>query len=273
MSICQLGKGQSIELIYYLGSWFRARCLVPVLGNPFEGLSLLIVETYILKKGLKLAEPEKLKLGGILWGLVIPLIIGIVIVLFPAVLRPALDSWFPAGDPMTGAGASPYAFLTVIFTHGISLMIVLGIPLFLGLVWSKWAGGAAGFVMGTMYYLAFAGYNIQYSINNFGGSLNLYADPSFIGNYIVGGILIGYIAGALNEKSMRIKRMLGAGLTAAITIGVFQFILNYTVSFAAWMTQADWGFALFQTMLPMIILGILVPLIARISAGSELWHV
>ena len=219
-----------------------------------------------------MTEPEKLKLGGILWGLVIPLIIGIVIVLFPAVLRPALDSWFPAGDPMTGAGASPYAFITNILTHGFALMVVLGIPLFLGLVWNKWAGGAAGFVMGTLYYIASAGYNIQYSIIHYGSSLNLYADPSFIGDYIVAGILIGYIAGALNNKSMRIKRMLGAGLTASITIGVFQFVLNYTVSFGAWMTQADPGFALFTALLPMIILGILVPFIARISAGSELWH-
>lgn len=217
-----------------------------------------------------MTEPGKLTLNNILWGFVIPLTIGIVIVLFPAVIRPALDSWFPAGDPMTGAGASPYAFLTVIFTHGISLMIVLGVPLFLGMVWSKWAGGAAGFVMGTLYYIAFAGYNIQYSIINYGSSLNLYADPSFIGNYIVGGILVGYIGGALNNKSMSIKRMLGAGLTATITVGVFQFVLSSTIAFAAGM--ADPGFLLFTTMLPMIILGILVPIIARISAGSELWH-
>ena len=219
-----------------------------------------------------MTEPEKFKLGNLKWGLVIPLLIGIVIVLFPALLRPALDSWFPAGDPMTGAGASPYAFVTVIFTHGFALMIVLGVPLFLGLSWNKWAGGAAGFVTGTFYYIAFAGYNIQYSIINYGSSLNLYADPSFIGNYIVCGILIGYIAGALNNKSMRIKRMLGAALTASITIGVFQFILNYTVSFAAWMTRGDVPYAVFTTMLPMVILGIIVPFIARICAGSELWH-
>ena len=220
-----------------------------------------------------MTEPEKIKLRGIVWGFIIPLIIGIVIVLFPAVLRPALDSWFPAGDPMTAAGQSPYAFITVIFTHGFSLMIMLGVPLFLGLTWNKWAGGAAGFVTGTLYYLAFAGYNVMYSINTYGSSLNLYADPSFIGNYIVSGILIGYIAGALNNKSMRIKRMLGASLTACITIGVFQFILNITVAFAAWMTlSGNVWFTLFTTMLPMVILGILVPVIARISAGSELSH-
>jgi hypothetical protein len=212
-----------------------------------------------------LTEPEKLKLGGIIWGLVIPLLIGIVIVLFPAVLRPALDSWFPAAT-------SPYAFLTTIFTHGFALMAVFGVPLFVGLNWSKVAGGAAGFVTGTLYYIAYAGYNIQYSIINYGSSLNLYADPSFIGDYIVCGILIGYIAGALNNKSFRFKRKLGASLTAALTVGIFTFILNYTVSFGAWMTKADPGYALFTTMLPLIILGIIVPIISKITAGGEFWH-
>ena len=215
-------------------------------------------------------EPGKIKLGGILWGLVIPLIIGIVIVAFPAVLRPALDSWFP--PPTMDSAGSPYAFLTVIFTHGFATMAVFGVPLFLGLNWSKWAGGAAGFVTGTLYYIAFAGYNIQYSIINYGSSPNLYADPSFIGDYIVGGILIGYIAGALSNKSFSFKRKLGASLTAALTVGIFTFILNYTVAFGAWMTQLDPGFALFTTMLPMILLGVIVPIIAKINAGGELWH-
>jgi hypothetical protein len=211
-------------------------------------------------------------LSTILWGLVIPLIVGIVIVLFPAVLRPALDAWFPPAT-MESAG-SPYAFLTVIFTHGFATMVVLGVPLFLGLNWSKWAGGAAGFVMGTLFYIAFAGYNIQYSIITFGAAptYNLYADPSFIGDYIVGGILVGYIAGALNNKSFSFKRKLGASLTAAITVGVFTFILNYTVAFGAWMTQQDPGFALFTALLPMIILGLVVPVISKITAGGELWH-
>ncbi len=144
-----------------------------------------------------MTEPEKIKLSTILWGLIIPLIIGIVIVIFPAVIRPLLDSAFP--PPTMESAGSPYAFLTVIFTHGIALMAVLGVPLFLGLTWNQWAGGAAGFITGTLYYVAFAGYNIQYSIANYGSSPNLFADPSFIGNYIVGGILVGYIAGALND--------------------------------------------------------------------------
>jgi len=55
-----------------------------------------------------LTEPEKFKLSDILYGFVVPLIIGIVIVLFPAVLRPALDTWFPPADMMTGDPGSSY---------------------------------------------------------------------------------------------------------------------------------------------------------------------
>jgi hypothetical protein len=207
-------------------------------------------------------EPFKLK--NILYGLIIPLLVGIVIVLFPAVLRPALDSWFPPPDMMTGDPGSPYAFLTVIFTHGFALMAVSGIPLFLGLLWNKWAGGAAGFLTGTLYYIANAGYNIQYSINNFGASENLYADPSFIGSYIVGTILVGYIAGALNNQSMSFKRMLGSALTATLTLSVFQFVLSYTVAYSAWMTQMDPLFNYFVVVAPLAVLGVIVPILAKV---------
>ncbi len=167
---------------------------------------------------------------------------------------------------ITGDPGSSYAFLTVIFTHGFAMMVCLGIPLIVGLLWNKWAGGAAGFITGTLYYLASAGYNIMYSIQYFGidYAYNLYADPSFIGDYIVGGILIGYITGALANNSLNFKRMLGASLTTTITIGVFTFILNYTVSFAAWMTQGDPLYAFFYTMLPLVILGIIAPILAKV---------
>ena len=237
-----------------------------------------------------MAEPEKISLNGILWGLVIPVIIGIVIVVIPAVLKPALDVWFPPGDPVTGAGMSSYAFLTVILTQGLSLMVIMGVPLFLGLNWSKYAGAAAGFVMGTLFYVSYAGYNIMWTINNYiynpnlpiatldelrvflANTPNLYRDPSFIGNYIVGAILIGFIAGALNNKSFHFKRKLASAMTAAVTVGVFSFVLNYTVSFASWMTQSDPFSAFYQVLLPLVILAIIVPIISRITAGGELWH-
>jgi Mg/Co/Ni transporter MgtE len=94
----------------------------------------------------------------------------------------------------------------------------------------------------------------------------LYADPSFIGNWIVGGILIGYIAGALSGGSMNFKRMLFAGLTASITVAVIQFALNITVASGAWMAQGDLGFALFTVMLPGILLGVIIPIIAKVMS-------
>jgi hypothetical protein len=227
-----------------------------------------------------MAEPEKFKRADILYGLVIPLLIGILIIAFPAVIRPALDNWFPAADMFTGEGGSDFAFLTVIFTHGFAQMIVLGVPLILGLLWNKWAGGAAGFLTGTLYYVAWAGYNTQYSVqialdtyyamgndpNMFIQSLpaNLWADPSFIGSWIVGGILIGYITGALNNNSFSFKRMIGAGLTASIAVGLMQFAMSMTIATGAWMAQADPGFTLFTVMLPAILLGIIGPILAKV---------
>lgn len=223
-------------------------------------------------------EAEKFRLKDLGYGLVVPIIVGLLIVAFPAILRPALDGFFPPPDMMTGDPGSDFAFITVIFTHGFALMVMFAIPLILGLVWNKWAGGCAGFIMGTLYYVANAGYNIMVSSHmgiqvvqaagvealNVRLFPNLFADPSFIGNYIVGGILVGYIAGALNNGSYNFKRMLGAGLTAAITVGVLQFVFNVTVAFGAWMSASDPLNAAFLTMLPMIILGILAPIIAKV---------
>jgi hypothetical protein len=229
-------------------------------------------------------ETEKFKLKDIAYGLVVPILVGLLIVAFPAILRPALDSWFPVADMWTGAAGSDWAFLTVIFTHGFAQMVMFSIPILLGLLWNKWAGGAAGFIMGTLYYLGMAGYNTIYSaqisiqgyqmlgpeyVTSMGMSANdllpnLYADPSFIGNYIVVGILLGYVAGALNNGSYNFKRMLGAGLTISIICGILQFVFNYTISYGAWMTQGAPYDALFKTMLPMILLGIIAPVIAKV---------
>jgi hypothetical protein len=197
-------------------------------------------------------ETEKFKLKDVGYGLVVPILVGLLIVAFPAVLRPFLDHTFPA--------SGSYAFLTVIFTHGFAQMVVFAIPLILGLTWNKWAGGAAGFIMGTSYYLAYSGYFTSIT------SLNMYRDPSFIGNYIVCGVLIGYITGSLANGSMNFKRMLGAGLTAALTVGFLQFFFNVSIALygASSMSASNPGNALFLTMLPMILLGVIGPIVAKV---------
>ena len=202
------------------------------------------------------------------------------IILFPALIRPLLDQLFPGYDFVTGAPASSNAYLTSVLTHGVASMVIMGVPMILGLVWNKWAGGAAGFIMGTLFYVAYAGYNLQYSMQ-FAADMykaagndpavfirylppNLYADPSFIGNWIVGGILIGYITGALSKGSMDFKHMLGAALTASLAVAMIQFILNVTVAFSASMVQNSLWFALFTVLLPAVLLGIIVPIIAKV---------
>jgi hypothetical protein len=233
----------------------------------------------------------------LLWGLVIPILVGLLIVAFPAIFRPGLDHFFPPANMATGSAGSSLAVITTILTHGFALIVVFSIPVVLGLLWNKWAGGAAGFIMGTLYYIAFASYNNWQDMLNFlpytlktqatdivvnnstvhvltgasinGASLasfmpNLFADSSFIGNYIIGGILIGYISGALCNNSTNFKRMIGSGLTAALTVGFLSFILNYTVSYGRSMTTHNPMYALFITLLPLILLGIIAPVISKV---------
>jgi len=219
-------------------------------------------------KGVQMAVTEPFKLKDIAYGLVIPVLVGILILLFPTVFKDGLDRLFSAANPAANppVSASPYAFLTVILTHGISLVAMFAIPLIFGLTWNKWAGGAIGFITGTLYYLAFAGYNIMYAYEHFGVyyMLNLYRDPAFIGDYIVCGMLVGYIAGALNNKSSNFKRMLGASYTAAIIVGMIQFVLNMTVSLVSDRAQADPFQTWYQALLPMLILGFISPVIAKV---------
>jgi hypothetical protein len=151
-------------------------------------------------------------------------------------------------------------------------MIVLGVPLVLGLLWNKWAGGAAGFIMGSIYYVASAGLFTGYYTS--AGGYNFFGDISMLA-YIVMGILIGYMAGALNNGSTNFKRMLGAGFTAAIITALIQTYLNYTVALkpARDMAVGLWqntslgpagvyGFVL--SFVPSIALGIIVPIIAKV---------
>ena len=56
-----------------------------------------------------------------------------------------------------------------------------------------------------------------------GYSVNFYGDISML-FWLVNGVIIGYIAGSLNNGSTNFKRMLGAGLTASIIVAVIQVI-------------------------------------------------
>jgi len=210
-------------------------------------------------------ETEKFKLADILTGILIPL--GVAALIFVlGIFVTVTGSYHVLGSGNT---------IAVILTTGFAQMIILGIPLVLGLLWNKWAGGAAGFLMGGIYYVASAGYynGIYGSIGTF--KYNFFGDFSMI-SYIVMAILIGYIAGSLNNKSTSFMRMLGAGMTAAIITALIQAYLNVTVALsparamgiALWKNTSILGVAgiygFILAFIPSIALGVIVPIVAKV---------
>ncbi len=198
-------------------------------------------------------ETEKFKLKDLGYGLVVPVLVGLLILFFAVVLRPYLVGALPMDNPL------PH-----ILSFGFAQMILFGVPIVLGLVWNRWAGGAAGFLMGTAYYLSMAGYS-SFTYLSYGQTWNFFADASLI-CYIIDGILIGYIAGALNNGSFSFKRMLLAGLTASIVVALIQFMVNYYFALEPnrQMTLGDPGYAFFLVIVPNIALGVITPVVAKV---------
>jgi hypothetical protein len=172
-------------------------------------------------------EENKFKLADIFGGIVIPMILVVLIYI--------LAVYVNVGGTHHVLGATNT--IAVILVNGFAQMIILGIPLVLGLLWNKWAGGAAGFIMGGMYYVASAGqYNAVYAGAGV-TTYNFFGDISML-FYLVNAVIIGYMAGSLCNGSTNFKRMLLAGLTAAIITSVIQAYLNYTISLEPARTMA-----------------------------------
>jgi len=89
-------------------------------------------------------------------------------------------------------------------------LLACGIPIFLGLSWNRWAGGAGGFLLGVFWVMA--------SFAQFGSWFNPTLD--WLGQ-VVAGMLAGYIAGALMSTfKMRGKDTLKYALLSAIVAAV-----------------------------------------------------
>ncbi|MCL2172030.1 MAG: hypothetical protein FWB84_00055 [Candidatus Bathyarchaeota archaeon] len=216
-------------------------------------------------------EPERFKISDILYGFVIPMILVLLIFVLAVYVNP--NGEYHVFGNSTGLGTT----VAVILTQGFAQMIILGIPLILGLTWNKWAGGAAGFIMGGMYYLAVAGtstgsylsYAIRYSNPDL--TYNFFGDMAML-FYLVNAVIIGYMAGALNGGSTNFKRMLGAGLVASLTTTIIQLFMNnqYALSPSRQMSIDLWagplGYAVFISFLPSIALGIIVPILAKVMS-------
>ncbi len=206
-------------------------------------------------------ETPKFKLADILYGIVVPIVLVLLIFVLAVYVNPSGQNHVLGLEGLTGT-------IAVILTQGFAQMIVLGIPLILGLVWNKWAGGAAGFIMGSVYYLASAGLYTGYYTQ--AGGYNFFGDTSML-FYIVNAVIIGYMAGSLSNGSTNFKRMLGAGLTAAVITAVIQVLMNYNYSLAPAksMAQGLWsdpvyGFVL--AFVPSIALGVIIPILAKVMS-------
>jgi hypothetical protein len=134
------------------------------------------------------------------------------------------------------------------------LVLIAVIPLLLGLVWNQWAGGASGFLMGSIYALYWAdSYRSPMAGNITGSGTVLLA-------YLLSAMLIGYMAGALNKRSNDFRRMLISGVVAATIGGVLLFGV-FQLSPANVVTGID-GFLL--TVLSRTACGAIIPLIAKV---------
>ncbi len=170
----------------------------------------------------------------VIFGIILP-----VVAIFVIVLISKLQSLI-GGEPGIVLG------LTMEITE---LVVIVGVPLALGLLWNQWAGGASGFLMGTFYAL--------YWSSSFHG---VHGSGTVLLAYILSPMLIGYMAGALNKKSDDFKRILISGIIAC-TIGGVVLVAIFQLSTANVVTGAT-GFAL--TVLARIIAAVLTAVVVKV---------
>jgi hypothetical protein len=134
------------------------------------------------------------------------------------------------------------------------LLVIVAVPLTLGLVWNRWAGGASGFLLGSIYALYWADSYHSPIAGNLQGS------GTILLGYILSAMLIGYVAGALNKRSENFRRMVIAALTAT-TIGGIMLFLILQLSPANLVTGTT-GFLL--TVVTRMATGLIIPVIAKV---------
>jgi len=174
----------------------------------------------------------------IIFGIILPVIVVLVIVGFASIRS------------LIGPGSMESLGVVIGITMEITeLTIIVAIPLMLGLVWNRWAGGASGFLMGTFYAIYWMG-----SLNRLeGGGTLLLA-------YILSPMLIGFIAGALNKGSEDFKRMLISGLVAT-TIGGIMLLAIFQLSPSNVVTGVD---AVLLNILPRMLMGVIIAVVAKV---------
>jgi len=166
------------------------------------------------------------------------------------VIVPTVVAFLIVGISMLSAPAAIALKYTLL-----EAIVVVGVPMLIGLVWNQWAGGATGFLLGSLYTLYFAD---QLYVTQGRG------DISLVGN-LASAMLIGYIAGALNKRSDNYKRMLVAGVTAGI---MGSLIVVFASNFSSILGPTTPEGAVLS-FVPRVIAGIVVPLVARAFLQHE----
>ena len=180
----------------------------------------------------------------IIYGIVAPIVVVLLIVGISQ-----LDKLFGGG----------FNVVTGIVMQLEELLVIVAIPLLLGLVWNKWAGGASGFIMGTFYALYWAdSYRLPFSGARFG------ANTILLG-YVLSSMLIGYMAGAMNKRSDNFRRMLIVGVFTTTIGGILLFGI-FHLSPVNVVTGLD-GFLL--TVLTRTACGAIIPIIAKFFMWYE----
>ncbi len=123
-------------------------------------------------------------------------------------------------DQLFGGGFNVITGITMQIEE---LLVIVAIPLLLGLVWNKWAGGASGFIMGSFYALYWAdSYRSPFSGASFG------ANTVLLG-YVLSSMLIGYMAGAMNKRSDNFLRMMITGIFTTTIGGIATITSNSSI--------------------------------------------
>jgi hypothetical protein len=175
----------------------------------------------------------------IIYGIIVPVIVVLLIV---AISK--LDSFFGGG----------FNAVTGIVMQIQELLVIVVIPLLLGLVWNRWAGGSSGFIMGSLYALYWAdSYRSPFAGSIFG------ANTILLG-YLLSSMVIGYMAGVLNKGSDNFLRMIIIGILTTTIGGILLFgILQ--LSPANVVTGID-GFLI--TVLSRTACGVIIPIFAKV---------
>lgn len=186
------------------------------------------------------------KLSDVIYGIILPVIVAFLIIIFPLELSKIVTEADPSGT------------LNAILVDGLGeAILVTGIPLFAGLIWNKFAGGAAGFLLGSIYALYV---NDVYAASQIFLSNMMVGDIANLG-FVVSAMLIGFIAGALNRDSLSFRRMLVASLIAAVIASLFQFWTAY-ISPIGMITDPVYSYSLI--ILPKVIYAVIIPIFVTV---------